>query len=60
MTKDKILCWYGKDPFKAGKILMESSGIWKNWSLADHIGLKLRCQIGLGDKKTNPGKIKKN
>ncbi len=40
MTKDKILCWYGKDPFEAGKTLMEYSGIWKNWSLADHIGLK--------------------
>lgn len=40
MKKDKILCWYGKDPFEAGKALMESSGIWKNWSLSDHIGLK--------------------
>ena len=40
MKKDKILCWYGKDPFEAGKTLMESSGIWKNWSLSDHIGLK--------------------
>lgn len=40
MKKDKILCWYGKDPFEAGKILMASSGVWKNWSLSDHIGLK--------------------
>jgi uncharacterized protein (DUF362 family) len=40
MNKDKILCWSGKDPFEAGKILMESSGIWKNWSCSDHIGLK--------------------
>lgn len=40
MKKDKILCWYGKDPFEAGKALMESSGVWKNWSLSDHIGLK--------------------
>ena len=40
MTEDKILCWYGKDPFEAGKILISSSGIWKNWSLSDHIGLK--------------------
>ncbi|CCK80796.1 uncharacterized protein TOL2_C26370 [Desulfobacula toluolica Tol2] len=40
MLKHKILCWYGKDPFEAGKILMESSGIWKNWSFLDHIGLK--------------------
>jgi len=40
VLKNKILCWYGKDPFEAGKILMESSGIWKNWSFSDHIGLK--------------------
>jgi len=40
MKKDKIFCWYGKDPFDAGKILMKSSGIWKNWSRSDHIGLK--------------------
>jgi len=40
MKKDKILCWYGKDPFEAGKTLMAASGIWKNWSLSDHIGLK--------------------
>jgi uncharacterized protein (DUF362 family) len=40
MKKDNILCWYGKDPFEAGKILMESSGIWENWSCSDHIGLK--------------------
>jgi uncharacterized protein (DUF362 family) len=40
MTKNKILCWYGKDPFEAGKTLMASSGIWKNWSRSDHIGLK--------------------
>ncbi len=40
MKKDKILCWYGKDPFEAGKNLMASSGIWKTWSLSDHIGLK--------------------
>ena len=37
---DKILCWYGTDPFEAGKILMASSGVWQNWSLSDHIGLK--------------------
>ncbi|MBC8442183.1 MAG: DUF362 domain-containing protein [Deltaproteobacteria bacterium] len=40
MLKNKILCWYGKDPFEAGQILMESSGIWENWSFSDHIGLK--------------------
>ena len=40
MKEDKILCWYGKDPFEAGKTLMESCGIWKNWSHSDHIGLK--------------------
>ena len=40
MRKDKILCWYGKDPFEAGKTLMESCRIWENWSLSDHIGLK--------------------
>jgi len=40
MTKDKILCWYGSDPFEAGRVLMESSGVWKNWSFSDHVGLK--------------------
>lgn len=40
MTKDKILCWYGSDPFEAGKMLMDASGVWKNWSLSDHVGLK--------------------
>jgi len=40
MIKDKILCWYSKDPFEAGKILMEASGTWKGWSRSDHIGLK--------------------
>ncbi len=40
MTEDTILCWYGKDPFEAGKILMASSKIWETWSLSDHIGLK--------------------
>ncbi len=40
MKKNKILCWYGKDPFEAGKTLMACSGIWKNWSCSDHIGLK--------------------
>lgn len=40
ITKDKILCWYGTDPFEAGKALMESSGIWKDWLLSDRIGLK--------------------
>ncbi len=40
MTEDKILCWYGSDPFEAGKKLMEASEIWQNWGRAERIGLK--------------------
>ena len=40
MKDNNILCWYGNDPFEAGKNLMASSGVWKNWSPTDHIGLK--------------------
>lgn len=40
LTEDKILCWYGKDPFEAGKILMAASRVWEGWDLSDHIGLK--------------------
>lgn len=40
MTEDKILCWYGRDPFEAGKMLIQHSRVWENWSLSDHIGLK--------------------
>jgi uncharacterized protein (DUF362 family) len=54
MKKDKILCWYGKDPFEAGKVLMESSGVWKNWSLSDHIGLKPNLVVA---KKASSGAI---
>lgn len=40
MKDNKILCWYGNNPFEAGKNLMAASGVWKNWSASDHIGLK--------------------
>jgi len=40
MKDNKILCWYGNDPFEAGKTLMTASDVWKNWALSDHIGLK--------------------
>ncbi|MDA3956979.1 DUF362 domain-containing protein [Oceanispirochaeta sp.] len=40
MTEDKILCWYGSDPFEAGQKLMEASDVWKNWSKTESIGLK--------------------
>ena len=40
MTEDKILCWYGTDPFEAGKKLIEASGAWENWSRSERIGLK--------------------
>ncbi|QEN08674.1 DUF362 domain-containing protein [Oceanispirochaeta crateris] len=40
MTEDNILCWYGTDPFEAGRTLMEASGAWKTWSKTESIGLK--------------------
>ena len=40
MTEEQILCWYGSDPFEAGKNLMEASAVWKYWGATEHIGLK--------------------
>lgn len=40
MTEEQILCWYGSDPFEAGKALMEASKVWENWGRTEHIGLK--------------------
>ena len=40
MRDDQILCWYGKDPFEAGRRLIEASDVWKQWSRSEHIGLK--------------------
>ena len=40
MTEEQILCWYGSDPYEAGRKLMEASEVWKNWGRQEHIGLK--------------------
>lgn len=40
MKEEQILCWYGSDPFEAGKALMKASDVWKYWGKAEHIGLK--------------------
>jgi len=40
MDENQILCWYGKDPFEAGRKLMEASEVWKQWAKSEHIGLK--------------------
>ena len=40
MLENKILNWFGTDPFEAGYTLMQKSQQWENWKKEDFIGLK--------------------